>query len=54
MPPEGAAASDAHAARLQGGYMEDRELQVANVTARGPGEADFAPLASLMQQADAS
>ena len=38
----------------QGGYMEDRELKVASATAREPGDADFAPLAVLLQpkQAD--
>lgn len=36
-----------------GGYMEDRELKVANATAppHEPADADFAPLAALLKQA---
>ena len=32
--------------------MEDRELLVANVTTREPGDADFSPLAGLLKPAD--
>ena len=37
-----------------GGYMEDRELKVANATAppHEPADSDFAPLATLLKQAD--
>ena len=38
----------------QGGYMEDRELMVANATTREPGVAEFSPLAALLKPADAS
>ena len=35
--------------RPQGGYMEDRELMVANATTREPGGAEFFPLAALLK-----
>ena len=34
--------------------MEDRELMVANATTREPGDAEFSPLAALLNPADAS